>query len=447
MLKKNHLDMFCYQCEMSAPGGCGFNGQRQGTCGKDSTLAMLQDTMVFGLKGLSAYREHARELGADTSQVDDVISESLYFTLTNVNFNFNDHVAQLMEIGKAGVKAMDLLSEAHTKALGVPSPVKVSQNKAEGKAILVSGHDLSMLKGLLEATKDKGVNIYTHSEMLPAHGYPELRKYPHLKGNIGKSWFDQTKLFEKWAGAIIMTTNCIVPPKKDCGYLDRLFTYKIVGVEGGKKILNDDFSEAIETALSLPAVTGFDDSATLSTGHHYKSVLGWAPQILEAVKGGKIKRFYVIAGCDAPGSGGEYYRELAEGLSDDCVIITSSCGKFRFNDIDFGTVPETEIPRYLDLGQCNDSNGAVHIAKALGEALGMPLGDLPVSIVLSWMEQKAVLILLALFSLGIKDVMIGPKAPQFVDQKIFAFLSEHFNLRLTSTVEEDFGIKTVKKAA
>lgn len=447
MLKKNNLEMFCYQCEMSAPGGCGFNGQDKGTCGKDSTLARLQDTMIFGLKGLSAYREHARELGADTKPVDDVLSESLYFTLTNVNFNFQDHVAKLMQIGSAGVKAMDLLSEAHTKALGIPTPVKVSQNKAAGKAILVSGHNLTMLKGLLEATKDKAVSIYTHSEMLPAHGYPELRKYPNLKGNIGKAWFDQTKLFEKWAGVIIMNTNCIVPPKKDCGYLDRLFTYKIVGIEGAKKILNDDFSEAIELALKLPDVSGFEDSATLSTGHHYKTILGLAPQILDAVKGGKIKRFYVIAGCDAPGKGGEYYRELAQGLSEDCVILTSSCGKFRFNDIDFGTVPGTEIPRYLDLGQCNDSNGAVHIAIALGQALGMPIGDLPVSIVLSWMEQKAVIILLALFSLGIKDVMIGPKPPQFVDQKIFSFLSENFNLRLTSTVEEDFGFPPAEKAA
>lgn len=445
----NHKDhnMFCYQCEMSAPNGCGTAGQAIGTCGKNATLSSIQDTMVFALKGLSAYREHSKSLGADTSFVDDAISESLYFSMTNVNFNFNDHIAQLMKIGNAGIKAMDLLSEAHTRKLGIPTPVRISQNQAEGKAILVSGHDLHMLKNLLEATKDKGINIYTHSEMLPAHGYPELKKYTHLKGNIGKSWFDQTKLFEKWAGSIIVNSNCIVPPKQSSTYLDRLFTYKIVGLEGAKKILNDDFNEVIEKTLHLPNVDGFDSDDTLTTGHHYKTVLSMAPQILEAVKSGKIKEFFVIAGCDAPGKGGEYYRELAENLPKDSVIITSSCGKFRFNDINFGTIPETDIPRYLDLGQCNDSNGAVHIAKALGEALGLPVNDLPLSIVLSWMEQKAVLILLALFSLGIKNIFLGPKPPQFVDNGVFAFLSQHFNLQLTSSITKDFGLEQIKKVA
>lgn len=439
---KENLKMFCYQCEMSGPGGCGTNGQSAGTCGKDPNLARLQDTAIFGLKGLSAYREHARELGADTTPVDDVMSESLYFTLTNVNFNFDDHIAQLMKIGSAGITAMDLLSDAHTKNLGTPAPVQVSQNKAEGKAILVSGHNLRMLQKLLEDTKDKGINIYTHSEMLPAHGYPELKKYPHLKGNIGKSWFDQAQLFEKWPGAIIVNTNCIVPPKKNATYTDRLFTYKITNVEGAKKIVDDNFTEVIEKTLTLPEVTGFESEDTLTTGHHYQTILTLAPQILDAVKSGKIKEFYVIAGCDAPGKGGNYYRDLAEGLADNCVIITSSCGKFRFNDIDFGNVPGTDIPRYLDLGQCNDSNGAVHIAQALGGALGVPIGDLPVSIVLSWMEQKAVLILLSLFSLGIKNIVIGPKPPQFVNSDILGFLTEHFNLRLASDIEKDFGIKS-----
>jgi hydroxylamine reductase len=283
--------------------------------------------------------------------------------------------------------------------------------------------------------------------MLPAHGYPELRKYPHLKGNIGKSWFDQAQLFEKWEGAIIVNTNCIVPPKKSATYLDRLFTYKIVGAEGAKKILNDDFSDVIEKTLSLPDVVAFNSDDTLTTGHHYKTVLSLAPQILEAVKGGKIKEFFVIAGCDAPGRGGEYYRELAESLPEDHIIITSSCGKFRFNHIDFGKVPGTGIPRYLDLGQCNDSNGAVHIATALSEALGLPINDLPLSIVLSWMEQKAVIILLALFSLGVKNIFLGPKPPQFVDKGVFSFLSEQFNLQLTTSIEKDFGFNQTKKVA
>lgn len=431
------LAMFCNQCEMSAPMGCGAKGQEKGTCGKDSTLARLQDIMIYGLKGLSAYREHANELGADTKSVDDVMSETLYFTLTNVNFNFNEHIAQLMKVGSAGVQVMELLSDAHAKKFGVPTPVSVSQNRAEGKAILVSGHNMEMLHKLLEATKDRGVNIYTHSEMLPAHGYPELRKYSHLKGNIGKAWFDQGKLFEEWSGAIVVNTNCIVPPRSNCGYLDRLYTYKIVGVEGAKKIENDDFEPLITQALSLPSVDRFNAETTLVTGHNYRTILTLAPQILEAISAGKIRRFFVIAGCDAPGKGREYYRELAQSLPKDCVILTSSCGKFRFNDIDFGTIEGTQIPRYLDLGQCNDSNGAVKIALALSSALGVPLNDLPVSIVLMWMEQKAIIILLALFSLGVQNIHIGPSAPEFVNEPILNFLVENFNLSLISNVEDD----------
>ncbi|MGK0289679.1 MAG: hydroxylamine reductase [bacterium] len=290
---------------------------------------------------------------------------------------------------------------------------------------------------MLIATEGKGINIYTHSEMLPAHAYPELKKYSHLKGNIGKAWFDQKTLFEKWNGTIVVSTNCIITPKKDSSYLDRMFGYKIVGVENIQKVDADNFDVLIEKTLSLPDVDGFESEETLQTGHNYKTVLTLAPQILEAVQAGKIRQFFVIAGCDASGKPGEYYRDLAKSLPEDCVIITSSCGKFRFNDIDFGTVPDTGIPRYLDLGQCNDSNGAVHIATALSQALDIPVNDLPIAIVLSWMEQKAVLILLSLFSLGIKDIYLGPKPPQFVNDEIVGFLQEQFNLNLTSDVETD----------
>ncbi|OSM00244.1 hydroxylamine reductase [Magnetofaba australis] len=431
------LNMFCNQCSMSAPDGCGSSGQTLGTCGKDDTLTRLQDLMVYGLKGLAAYREHARELGADTVEVDDVVAETLYFTMTNVNFNFDQHIAQLMKIGSAGVKVMDLLSDAHVNRLGAPLPTPVSQNKAEGRAILVSGHNLAMLADLLEATAGKGINIYTHSEMLPAHGYPELKRHPHLKGNIGGAWHDQSKLFEQWPGAIVVNTNCIVPLKKGSTYGDRLFGYKVTGIEGIQRIDNDDFSPLIEKALSLPEVTGFDANSQVVTGHHYKTVLTLAPQIVDAVQAGKIRQFFVIAGCDAPGSGGDYYRQMAQSLPQDCVILTSSCGKFRFNDIDFGTVPGTELPRYIDLGQCNDSNGAVHLALALSQALDTPLDQLPVSIVLSWLEQKAVIILLALFSLGIQNITIGPKAPQFVNGAILDFLVKNFNLKLTGDADTD----------
>ena len=434
------MSMFCYQCEMSQKGGCGSTGAVVGTCGKDENLSRLQDIMIFGLKGLSAYREHLNSFKPElTKEIDDVMSETLYFTLTNVNFNFNDHINQLMKIGSAGVKVMSHLSETHTNKFGIPTPVVVPQNKVEGKAILVSGHDLDFFEKLLIATQDKGINVYTHSEMLPAHGYPEFRKYPHLKGNVGKAWFDQAKLMEKFPGTFVVNTNCIVPPKKDCGYLDRLFTYKIVGVEGSTPIVDDNFDALIKRTLECEDANGvdFNETTTLTTGHHYKTVLTLAPQILKALEEGKIKQFFVVSGCDAPGKGGEYYRELTSSLPKDCVIITSSCGKFRFNDIDFGEIEGTGIPRYLDLGQCNDSNGAVEIAKALSGALNTPINDLPVSIVLSWMEQKAVIILLALFSLGVKNIYLGPKPPQFVNEDIFNFLAENFNLTLTTNVKDD----------
>ena len=434
------MSMFCYQCEMSQKGGCGSTGAVVGTCGKDENLSRLQDIMIFGLKGLSAYREHLNTFKPElTKEIDDVMSETLYFTLTNVNFNFNDHINQLMKIGRAGSLVMDRLSNTHTNKFGIPTPVTVSQNKVEGKAILVSGHDLEMFERLLIATQDKGINVYTHSEMLPAHGYPELRKYTHLKGNVGKAWFDQAKLMEKFPGTFVVNTNCIVPPKKNCGYLDRLFTYKIVGVEGSTPIENDNFDALIKRTLECEDANGidFNETTTLTTGHHYKTVLTLAPQIIKALEEGKIKQFFVVAGCDAPGKGGEYYRELTSSLPKDCVIITSSCGKFRFNDIDFGEIEGTGIPRYLDLGQCNDSNGAVEIAKALSGALNTPINDLPISIVLSWMEQKAVIILLALFSLGVKNIYLGPKPPQFVNEDIFNFLAENFNLTLTTNAKDD----------
>ncbi len=431
------MSMFCYQCEMSLPDGCGSSGATVGTCGKDENLSRLQDLMVFGLKGLSAYREHLNELAPEqTKNIDDVMSETLYFTLTNVNFNFDDHIKQLMRVGSAGVEVMDRLSNAHTSSFGIPTPVTVPQNVVEGKAILVSGHNLDMFEKLLKATEGKGINVYTHSEMLPAHGYPELRKYKHLKGNVGKAWFDQVELMKKFNGTFVVNTNCIIPPKKDADYIDRVFTYKTVGIEGGTPIEGDDFTELIAKTLAC-ADTDMSDDLTLTTGHHYKTILTLAPEILDAIESKKITQFFVIAGCDAPGKAGEYYREMAQMLPDNCVIITSSCGKFRFNDIDFGLIDGTQIPRYLDLGQCNDSNGAVEIAKALSEALNTPINDLPISIVLSWMEQKAVIILLALFSLGIQNIYLGPKPPQFINEDIMNFLSEHFNLHLTGDAKED----------
>lgn len=422
--------MFCHQCEQTPSGGC----KVVGVCGKNEDIASLQDTMIFALKGISAYAMHARQLGYTDPEVDRITHEALYMTLTNVNFNLQEHLDMAMNVGNAAIRVMELLDKAHTDRLGIPQPIKVEQNKIEGKAIVVTGHNLFALEQLLKQTEGKGINIYTHSEMLPAHGYPQLKKYPHLKGNIGKAWFDQRRLFEKFPGAILATTNCVMPIKGT--YADRFFSYEVTGLEGVQKIENDDFTPLIERALELPEAN-MESKETLMTGFHHETVIGLAPEVIEAVKAGKIKRFFVIAGCDAPGKGGEYYRELATSLPDNTVIMTTSCGKFRFNDVDYGMVPGTNIPRFLDLGQCNNSISTVKIAAALAEALDCEIADLPVSIVLSWFEQKAVAILLGLFSLGIKDVRIGPKPPEFISEGVLNVLQDMFGLKLIGTAQED----------
>ncbi|MEB1806784.1 MAG: hydroxylamine reductase [Bacillaceae bacterium] len=422
--------MFCHQCEQTPTGGC----KIVGVCGKNEDIASLQDTIVFALKGIAAYATHARQLGYSDPEVDKVTHEALYMTLTNSNFNMQEHIDMALKVGNAAVRIMELLDRAHTDRLGIPQPITVSQNKVEGKAIIVTGHNLLALEELLKQSEGKGVNIYTHSEMLPAHGYPELRKYPHLKGNIGKAWFDQRRLFEKFSGAILATTNCVMPIKGS--YSDRFYSYDITGLEGVHKIENDDFSGLIQKALDLPNAD-MESEDTLTTGFHHETVIGLAPEIIDAVKGGKIKRFFVIAGCDAPGPGGNYYRELATSLPNDTIILTTSCGKFRFNDVEYGTIPGTNIPRFVDLGQCNNSVSTVKIAMALADAFGCEVNELPVSIVLSWFEQKAVAILLGLFSLGIKDIRIGPKPPEFVTPGVLNVLQEAFNLQLTSNAKDD----------
>ncbi|MBS4026254.1 MAG: hydroxylamine reductase, partial [Clostridia bacterium] len=291
------------------------------------------------------------------------------------------------------------------------------------------------LEELLKQTEGKGINIYTHSEMLPAHGYPALKKYSHLKGNVGKAWFDQRELFEKFPGSILATTNCVMPVKGS--YADRMFSYDVAGLEGVAKIENNNFTPLIDMALSLPEAN-IQSVKTMTTGFHHETVLGIAPQVIEAVKAGKIKRFFVIAGCDAPGKGGEYFRELALSVPEDCVILTTSCGKFRFNDHDFGTIDG--IPRLIDLGQCNNSGSAVKIAVALAEAFGCGVNDLPLSIVLSWFEQKAVAILLGLFSLGVQNIYVGPKAPEFFSPGVVKVLQDTFNLKLTGNAQEDLRV-------
>jgi len=422
--------MFCNQCEQTPKGGC----TKIGVCGKNEDIASLQDTVIFALKGIAAYATHARQLGYTDPEVDAVTQEALYTTLTNVNFSLDDHLKLAMKVGGATLRVMDLLDKAHLDRLGVPQPAVVSQDKIEGKCILVTGHNLLALEMLLEQSVGKGINIYTHSEMLPAHGYPHLKKYAHLKGNVGKAWYDQRKVFEEFPGSILGTTNCIMPIKGT--YSDRFFAYDVTGLEGVLKIENNDFTPIINRALELPAAN-VASSKTLTTGFHHQTVLSIAPEIIGAVKTGKIRRFFVIAGCDAPGKGGEYYRTLATSLPQDCVILTTSCGKFRFNDVDFGSIPGTSIPRYIDLGQCNNSGSAVKIAAALADAFSCGVNDLPVSVVLSWFEQKAVAILLGLFSIGVKNIYIGPTPPDFITPGVLNALQTHFNLKLISNATDD----------
>lgn len=422
----NANPMFCYQCEQTPAGGC----TKFGVCGKNPDIASLQDIMILGLKGVAAYATHARELGLHSEEVNAITHEALYTTLTNSNFSLEENINMALKVGTATVKIMEVLDGAHTSRFGIPTPVRVSQDKIEGHSILVTGHNLSALYELLKQTEGKGINIYTHSEMLPAHGYPELKKFPHLKGNVGKAWYDQRKLFEEFPGAILGTTNCLMPITTG-HYGDRFWTYGTAGLEGVPKIKNNDFSPIINRALELPAVN-IESDKTVVTGYHHSTVLNIAPEIIEAVKEGKIKRFFVIAGCDAPTKGRDYYRELATSLPMDCVLLTTSCGKFRFNDVDYGTVPGTDIPRYIDLGQCNNSGSAVKIALALAEAFQCSVNELPLSIVLSWFEQKAVAILLGLLSLGVTNIHIGPSAPKFISPGVLKVLQDTFNLQLIS---------------
>jgi hydroxylamine reductase len=415
--------MNCSQCEWTRPDGC----EMPGVCGKDPDLNSIQETILYGVKGVSAYATHAREAGYVDPDVDATVHEALYSTLTNVDFSTESTLETALDVGEAAVDVMELLDDAHTEELGTPRPTEVPQNDVEGHSILVTGHDLFMLEQLLEQSKDEGVNVYTHSEMLPAHGYPELAKYDHLKGNVGGAWHDQRRLFEEFPGAILGTSNCLQPPTEDAGYVDRFYTAGVTALEGVQHLEND-FSPLVETAKETPKAN-WDSDETLSTGFYHETVLDMAPQIVEAVEDGDLRHFFVIAGCDAPTQGRSYYTELAEQVPEDCLVITMGCGKFRLNDLEYGTVPGTDIPRLVDLGQCNNSYSAIKIATALADAFDCGVNDLPLSIVLSWFEQKAVAILLGLLHLGIEDIRLGPSLPEWLTEDVIGILNAEYGLQ------------------
>lgn len=423
------MSMFCYQCEQTAQGtGC----TKVGVCGKNEDIQSLQDTLVFGLKGIAAYAYHARELGARDEEVDAFMHEALFSTLTNVDFDLNRYVDLVMKCGKMNYRIMETLDKAHTDRFGNPVPTKVSTGTKAGPGILVTGHDLLDLYELLKQTEGTGINIYTHNEMLPANAYPELKKFPHLVGNYGTAWQNQQKEFATFPGAILVTTNCIMQVKD--AYKDRLFTCGIAAMEGCAHIKDRDFSAVIAKAKALPALTEVEGSS-LMTGFHHTAILGLADKIVDAVKAGKIKRFFLVGGCDGAKPGRNYYTELAEKIPKDCVILTVACGKYRFNHLDLGDIDG--IPRLLDLGQCNNSYSGIQVALALAGAFNCGVNDLPLTLVLSWYEQKAVAILLTLLSLGIKNIRIGPTAPAFISPNVLKVLQDNFNLQLITTVDED----------
>ncbi|MBU1007427.1 MAG: hydroxylamine reductase [Candidatus Omnitrophica bacterium] len=422
--------MFCYQCEQTAGGkGC----TKIGVCGKNEDVQSLQDILLFGLKGIAAYAYHARELGAIDKSVDAFMHEALFKTVTNVSFDLNQYLEMVLKCGEINIKVMELLDKAHTQRFGNPVPTEVETGTRKGPGILITGHDLLDLYELLKQTEGAGINIYTHSEMLPAHGYPELKKFKHLAGNYGGAWQEQKKEFKEFSGVILATTNCVLIPPEN-SYKDRLFTIGITGVPGALHVKNRDFSALIEKAKFLPELEDAPGKKIM-TGFHHTAVLGLADKIVGAVKAGKIRHFFLIGGCDGAKPGRNYYTEFAESVPKDCVILTLACGKYRFNKLDFGNIEG--IPRLLDVGQCNNAYSAIQIAMALAQAFKTDVNGLPLTLVLSWFEQKAVAILLSLLYLGIKGMYIGPTPPAFISGNVFKILQEKFDLRLTGDPKKD----------
>ena len=541
--------MFCYQCEQTSKGeGC----QTLGVCGKDETTATLQDLLLLAVKGISMYAHRARQLGAADAEIDAFTIQSVFATLTNVNFepdrlvelihraievrNHARHLyekasvtagivpgelggpaawkpaptlegllaqgqqivlparflteskeianlqelvlygikgvaayaahalalgagdpssfakihevldfltqpaptadellAQALAVGELNYRVMEILDTAHTTTFGHPQPAKVRIHPRKGKAILVSGHDLHDIYALLEQTKGLGIDVYTHGEMLPAHGYPKLKAFAHLAGNYGGAWIDQAEEFAAFPGAILMTSNCIQEPKLT--YKQSIFTAGAVAWPGVHHIADQDFSPVIAAALSAPgfAEDGPDEVITVGFGHN--AVLSVADRVIEAVKAGAIRRFFLIGGCDGARSGRSYYTELAEAIPNDCMILTLACGKFRFNKLNFGEIGG--LPRLLDIGQCNDTYSALQIALALAKAFDCGVNDLPLSLVLSWYEQKAVAVLLTLLHLGVKNIRIGPTLPAFLSPAVLNLLHEKFNLMAITSADQD----------
>ena len=430
MTATEKLDMFCYQCSQTARGtGCTVKG----VCGKEPIVARLQDNLLFAIKGISAYLYHARELGYSDPEVDAFIERGFFSTLTNVNFDPEEFLNLAVKAGEMNIRTMKLLKRAHIEKFGEPTPTKVRTGTVKGHGIIITGHDMNALDKLLQQVEGTDVFVYTHSEMLPAHGYPGLRKYKNLAGNLGKAWFDQKKLFAQYPMALLGTSNCFLPPREE--YIDRMFSTGPVYLPGVKHIDGYDYSEVIARARELPELPDAPGEYELTTGFSTSVLLSHAAKIKELVEKGKIKRFFLVGGCDAPLKKSDYYREFVQKLPQDVVVLTLACGKFRFNDLDLGDIEG--IPRLIDLGQCNDAIVALEVAGALADLFGVGVNDLPLTLVISWMEQKAVAILWSLLALGIKGIWLGPIVPGWINDDMLKILVDSYDIRLISTPDED----------
>lgn len=422
-----HLPMFCDQCEQTAHNtGC----TEIGICGKNPDVESLQKILLYGVKGMAAYKAHARRLGKTDSEVEAFIEEALFATMTNVNFDVDRLLEMVLECGRMNLKTMQLLNDGHIEQLGKPSPCEITEGIQEGPGILITGHDLMDLKELLAQVEGTDIKVYTHGEMMPGHMYEGLRSHPNLAGHYGGAWQKQRKEFESFGGPIIATTNCVLIPRASNTYGGRLFTIRETGIPGSKRLADHDFAPAIEMATKIGGLTPTELKKS-STGFHYTNVLGHAGAIVDAVKSGQIRHFFVIGGCDGAEQGRNYFTDFAQGAPDESVILTLGCGKYRIRDHDYGTV--AGLPRLLDLGQCNDAYGAINIALALADAFECGVNELPLTLVISWFEQKAVAVLLTLLHLGVKNIRLGPKLPAFVTPNVLNILVERYGIQPIGT--------------
>ena len=398
----------------------------------DPDVLGLRELLIYGLKGVAAYADHALILGQKDDAVYAFIHEALAATLDK-GLGVNDFVKRVLKCGEVNLRAMELLDAGNTGTFGHPVPTAVPLGHKKGKAILISGHDIKDLDTLLRQTQGKGISVYTHGEMLPCHGYPKLKKYPHFYGHYGTAWQNQAKEFDAFPGAVLMTTNCIQKPRDS--YKDRIFTTGLVGWPGVTHVSNGDFSPVIQKALELPGFAEDSETKSVMVGFARNAVLGVAGKVIEAVKNKAIRHFFLVGGCDGAKPGRDYYTRFVEQVPNDCIVLTLACGKFRFFDKDLGNIGG--IPRLLDIGQCNDAYSAIQIASALAGAFNCGVNDLPLSMILSWYEQKAVAILLTLLHLGIKNIRLGPSLPAVITPNVLKVLVENFNIMPISTPEQD----------